>query len=341
MSRTGSITRNAPLGSIVAIALAFALGIACGLCGCLPTGAQSSDSVQDAAEVAVESSQASEVAPAPAFTLPELVAYADGAVPDFERLAALMGKDEAAKLFLKARTDPDLFWIAAHPETLAACGETVQGKLLRLAADEDAAVGYVRHFGERYLDMEEGESDGIELPEGAGPYPAVAIGNANVPHLFQWDPAWGYAEYSSAPFGMSACGPTAFAMAYQGVTGDGSFSPYDAGVLSWALGYMDEFEGTYAGYLYGASQSFGLLCEALPSDATAVRDALGRGCVIVANVGHGYFSRFSGHYLVITGLDAQGNAVVNDPYSVVNSLKTWDIAFILGETKQLFAISLA
>ena len=263
----------------------------------------------------------------------------EGGKLDFARLAKLMGADEAIKLLMKARTNPDVLWIAAHPDSLSANGETVQGKLLRLAADEDAAVDYVRHFGERFLDMEEGVSSGIAIPEGAGSYPKVAIGNPNVPHLYQWDPAWGYAEYSSSAFGVSACGPTAFAMAYQGVTGDDSFSPYDAGVLSWQLGFMSESEGTFMGYLYAASQNFGLNCEELPTEAAAVRDALERGCVVVANVGHGYFSRFSGHYLVLPGLDKQGKVVIHDPYSVVNSLKPWDLGFIFGETKKLYAIS--
>ena len=167
----------------------------------------------------------------------------------------------------------------------------------------------------------------------------MKVGNAHVPHLYQWDPAWGYAQYSSSAFGLTACGPTAFSMAYQGITGDRSFSPYDAGVLAWELGYMTEFEGTNADYLFAASGHFGLNCETIPLDATTVRDSLKRNCVIVVNVGHGYFSRTNGHFFTLTGLDGSGKAIINDPYSLVNSLKTWDLSFIFGETRELYAIS--
>ena len=144
----------------------------------------------------------------------------DGSVPDVDLLVALMGEESAVKLIEGAQTDSRRLWIAAHPEAIDFEGDVVQTKLLTLAANEDEAVGFVRDFADRY------PSDAAEGGSGS------AIANdSKVPHLYQWDQRWGYTVYSSTAFGLTGCGPAAFAMAYQGVTGKDDLSPYDMGVL--------------------------------------------------------------------------------------------------------------
>lgn len=268
------------------------------------------------------------------------IVQAGGAVPNIKLLSSIMGDKEALKLFVKALDDPDRFWIASHPETLEADGPTVQEKLLRLAADEDEAVTYVREFGRWYPDeLDHVISAGAPDKNVADRYPVVAMGKSNVPHLYQWDQRWGYTVYSSSAFGMSGCGPTAFAMAYCSALGIDDFSPYDAALVAWEMGYMDEFEGTYAGFLEGAAVNLGLRYDAPTVDASSLRHALENGWVVIANVGHGYFSRFNGHYLVIAGLDGRGDIVLNDPYSVANSQRTWNVDFIVGQTMQFYTLA--
>ena len=264
----------------------------------------------------------------------------DGAVPDSALLSSLMGADEASKLVQEAQDDPDRAWIASHPEELAMDGDTVQGKLLRLAADEVEAVPYVRDFPQRYPGDYDA-SAAAATPPYDDTYPSVASGNTRTPHLYQWDQRWGYVVYSSTAFGLTGCGPTAFAMAYQGATGRHDKTPYDMAVLAQQMGFMAEFEGTDPAFFGAASSQLGMSCAGLDLDEASLKSALGQGNVVIANVGNGYFSRFSGHYLVLTGFDENGKLVLNDPYSAAHSRQTWDVDFILGETMALYSFSVA
>ena len=68
--------------------------------------------------------------------------------------------------------------------------------------------------------------------------------------------------------------------------------------------------------------------------------ALAAGQVLICNVGPGDFTT-GGHFIVLTGLDANGDIIVNDPYSAERSAKTWDPDNVMVQTKALFAFSRA
>ncbi|MBO4352518.1 MAG: hypothetical protein J5818_03380, partial [Eggerthellaceae bacterium] len=65
-------------------------------------------------------------------------------------LVELLGDETSAKLLAQAKTSIDALWIAAHPSAYAYDGVEVQYKALKLAADEPAALDYVREFPENY-----------------------------------------------------------------------------------------------------------------------------------------------------------------------------------------------
>ena len=271
----------------------------------------------------------------------------DGAVPDEELLASLVGEDYAAKLLQGAKDDADRYWIAAHPEALDLGDAEMQVKLLRLAADEDAAVKYVRDYPQRYVFDPDENADGFGPAKAkasdeavkASSYPKVKTGNANVPHLYQWDQRWGYSVYSSSAFGLAGCGPTALAIAYQGVTGKSDINPFEMGELAYGLGYMTQSEGTNNALFTAAASQLGMDCAIIDISEGSIRDAIENNCVVVANMGNGTFSNYGGHFVVLTGFDGEGKVVMNDPYSVENSQRTWDVDFLLGETKALFAFA--
>lgn len=228
----------------------------------------------------------------------------------------------------EANLEEDRNWIREHPEEIDFEGEVVQEKLLALAEKEDEAVEFVRHFAERY-----------PAYDATGDKGSAYTDDTPIPHLYQWDPRWGYTVYSSTAFGLTGCGPTAFAMAYQGATGKTDRSPYDMGLLAQEMGYMAQFEGTPATFFAAASPQVGIECRSIGIDESSLKDALEAGDILIANVGHGYFSRFDGHYLVLTGLSEEDELTMNDPYSAVHSNQTWDIGFILDQTKGLYAFS--
>ena len=79
----------------------------------------------------------------------------------------------------------------------------------------------------------------------------------------------------------------------------------------------------------------GLAASEIDVSSDSLRWALSEGYVVIANVGPGDFTE-GGHFLVVAGLAENGEAVVNDPYSVKNSERTWPIGTIVSQSKALY-----
>lgn len=254
-----------------------------------------------------------------------------------QALVELLGEEEAAKLIAQAKTNSDALWIAAHPDAYAFDGIEIQYKILKLAADEPAAISYVREFPAKYP-MNEAVADKELAMDVASP--STAVPTTSTPHLYQWDRRWAYTVYSSASFGLTGCGPTSLAMVYQGLKRTVDRTPFDMAVLAEERGYMSEFNGTDSAFFIDIAPELGLNCwEAYP-DADNIREELRNGHVIIANLGPGYFTT-NGHFFVLAGLTDDGQVIVNDPYSVVRSSQTWDADFIAAETMAMFVYSAA
>lgn len=257
---------------------------------------------------------------------------------DLQRaLVDLIGKDETAKLLASARTDSDALWIAAHPEQYAFDGIEVQQKILKLAADEPASLKYVREFPAQYPSSEAKADGSIAMDSKS---PSSDVPDTNIPHFYQWDRRWGNTVYSSAAFGLTGCGPTSFAMVYQGVTGATDKTPYDFGKLAQERNYMSEYEGTASEFFTGIAEEFGMSCELYYPSADTITQLLSGGATIIANLGPGQFTQH-GHFFVLAGLDSSGKVIVNDPYSVVRSSQTWDADTIAGDAIALYAYTSA
>ena len=243
-------------------------------------------------------------------------------------LSELLGDETSSKLLAQAKNSIDALWIAAHPSAYAYDGVEVQYKVLKLAADEPAALKYVREFPENYPADSVNTDKSLAMSTSS---PSSGVPDTKIPHLYQWDQRWGYTTYSSAPFGLTACGPTSLAMVYQGLTGSVDKSPYDMGKLAEEKGYMSEYEGTMGAFFTETAEELGLICEELYPDSETIRQALDSGQVVIANLAPGYFTT-TGHYFVLTGLADDGTAIVNDPYSVVRSSQTWDLDTIASQS---------
>ena len=241
---------------------------------------------------------------------------------DQEALADIMGEDLAMQMVVVAKTNPDVAWIAANPDAVGVDGAKAQRKLLKLATLEPAAVAFVRE----YLDSYPAET--------ADPCDALPA-DVDIPLLMQWDQRWAYTVYSSAAFGQTGCCPTCLAMVYQGITRKTDLSPYDMGQLSKENGFMARYAGTDGNFLISVGGKLGLDVDDISATASNITDELAAGNVLIANVGPGDFTE-GGHYIVLTGLDPNGNVIVNDPYSVVKSEQVWDAGVIADQTKRLF-----
>lgn len=250
-----------------------------------------------------------------------------------EALVSLLGEEETAKLIAQAKTNPEALWIAAHPDEYAFDGIEVQYKILKLAADEPAAVSYVRYFPAKYPMADEDDDEALAMDVAS---PSKDVPTTDIPHLYQWDRRWAYTVYSSASFGLTGCGPTSLAMVYQGLNKTTDMTPHDMAVLAEEEGYMSEYNGTDSSFFTNTAEQLGLNCLEVYPDAENILYELGEGHVIIANLDTGYFTT-GGHFFVLAGLTDDGKVIINDPYSVVRSSQTWDADFIATESIAMFS----
>lgn len=144
----------------------------------------------------------------------------------------------------------------------------------------------------------------------------------------QTDPRWKAVDYSAkgekTTIGASGCGPTAMAMVLA-TWADSDVTPETE--CAWALshGYKAPHSGTYYGYFVPAAKRYGLTCRRLNTSSiygnsgsvhhNTVRDALDRGCLVIACMGKGQWTS-SGHYVLIYAIDSKAGVVyINDPAS--------------------------
>lgn len=159
----------------------------------------------------------------------------------------------------------------------------------------------------------------------------------HVPALYQTDPQWADEEYAGATIGTSGCGPTCLAAVAIALTGNESLTPSVVAAYSEGNGYVDDGLTAWALMTEGA-RGLGLSSREEPGTAEAVTCALEAGRPIIASVGPGDFTS-SGHFIVLTSLDGDGNVRVMDPNSQPRTRESWDLERVLGQTRGLWSFS--
>lgn len=144
----------------------------------------------------------------------------------------------------------------------------------------------------------------------------------------QTDPRWKSVDYSAAgestTIGASGCGPTAMAMVLA-TWADPNVTPKTECAWALAHGYKAPHSGTYYGYFVPAAARYGLRCQRLNTVSiygnsgsahhNTVREALARGCLVIACMGKGNWTS-SGHYILVYDIDTKAGVVyINDPAS--------------------------
>lgn len=160
-----------------------------------------------------------------------------------------------------------------------------------------------------------------------------------VPLLLQWDARWGYVPYGSGLIGYTGCGPVCLSMAALYLTGDPQWTPLEVATFAETNGYCVPGDGTSWTLISEGSASLGLCATELPLSESVMKQELDRDHPIIAVVGPGDFT-YTGHYLVITGYDADGFHL-NDPNSRENSERVWDYDTLSPQIRNLWAMSAA
>ncbi len=258
----------------------------------------------------------------------EVDPYAD-VVADMSLVPDDLDEELVAELETLAASDGRVAYIINTIGTVFGDDSSEQvSRFLKLVVDDSESIDFVVGLVDNYP-QEEGQPYDEEVEAGT------------VPLLLQWDVRWGYTQYCAESFAAAGCGPTSFAMVYMGLTGDTSLTPYDMGVYATEHGYAVDYQGTIgADFFFAISAELGLNCASFSPDSSTLEWYLNNGYVVISNVGPGDFTT-SGHFIVITGINDEGELIINDPYSTVRSTQTWDIDRVINQSRTLFAFSLA
>lgn len=209
---------------------------------------------------------------------------------------------------------------------------TLSGSSQAFGRGESAAeaVGTAQHALDEALAQ-------IKSDESPASTPRDQWARGTMPHLYQKDPQWADTPYADSTMGVAGCGPTCLSMAYIYLTGDTSYDPVAMARFATEMGYIDSGATLWLFMSEGARQ-LGLQSEELGADPSQIAQALEAGNPVIAIVGPGDFTN-EGHFIVMHGLDAQGDAVVYDPNSPSRSATPWDISTIVGQALCFWELS--
>ena len=159
-----------------------------------------------------------------------------------------------------------------------------------------------------------------------------------VPLFIQWDERWGYEDYGGNYLAVNGCGPTCLSMVVCGLTGETDANPYAVACYSEEQGYYTPGSGTSWALMTRGAAHYGLDAARVDVSADVIADTLAQGRVIIASMKPGDFT-YTGHFIVLTGLDRDGRVRVNDSNSRINSAKSWDAQVLVDQMKGAWSYS--
>lgn len=163
-----------------------------------------------------------------------------------------------------------------------------------------------------------------------------------VPLFRQTDPRWASIPFGDKDIASSGCGPTSFAMVVSGLggkvgswdlNGDGILDPGEAAKYAQKSGY-DTKPCAWALFEQESAGRFGLTSTET-KDSSSVYSTLKAGYPVVASMHggsdgkRGHFTA-NGHFIVLTGVDTDGQVLINDP-NPANGIDKIDMGTIVGE----------
>lgn len=169
--------------------------------------------------------------------------------------------------------------------------------------------------------------------------PEKYVEQNGIPLYLQWDKTWGYAPYGTGVIAIDGCGPTCLAMVVAGLTGDAAMTPKKMADFSVENGFFAEGAGTSWSLMEQGARRFGLKSRQIERwSAREITRELKAGHPMICSMGPGDFTE-QGHFIVLCGLSEEGTVILNDPNSRINSLKEWDVQYLMEQMKSMWAFS--
>ena len=165
-------------------------------------------------------------------------------------------------------------------------------------------------------------------------------GTDSVPRLYQWDTRWGYESYNENYFALSGCGPTCLSMVDIYLTGHTDHSPLWMARFAEENGFNEVGNGSKWTLFSEGASLLGLQASGITLSYESVSETLASGTPIVCVMGPGDFTQH-GHYLVLTGINADGSITLNDPNSRSRSERTWTFEQLRPQIRGGWAITTA
>lgn len=184
----------------------------------------------------------------------------------------------------------------------------------------------------------------VDYPTKHSDKPAAQVGKAQVTHngiplIMQYDERWGYSGYGDSTVAISGCGPTVISMVAVGLTKNAQATPAAVARHAEKSGYYTN-EGTSWSLMSEGCRAFGIKGTQLKGvNARSLKKQLKAGHPVIVSLKPGDFTR-TGHFIVLTGLK-DGKVVINDPYSIERSKKTWSFESLTPQIKSAWAMSRA
>lgn len=192
-------------------------------------------------------------------------------------------------------------------------------------------LNYEKHMekdlnNEGYLDNQNGVDISKDMKR---------LKKGEIPLFLQWDERWGYSKYGDDFMAITGCGPTSLSMVYCGLTGKKKYDPNKLAKLADSKGYYVDGAGSSWNMMVDLAYEIGLEASNISADSDVVSNYLLEGLPIICIMGPGDFTN-SGHFIVLTGMDEDGKVKVNDPNSIENSQKSWDLDELIPQVKNLW-----
>lgn len=162
--------------------------------------------------------------------------------------------------------------------------------------------------------------------------------DGDVPLFLQWDRRWGYRQYGKEMIGLTGCGPTSLAMVIKHFDKNADITPYDVAKYSQENGYVSKDNFTSWKLFETGLRKYDLESRDVVPVEAKMKRALDNGQILLASVKPGVFTQ-RGHIIVIKGYDSNGDFLINDPNSIINTNKTWSYDELKNEIRKIWAIS--